>query len=82
MQRVIERFPQLTASIQDRFYDDRCFQEICTDYSEALEALKRWEVSQDLQRTSRVAEYRKLVEELASEILTVLRVPTQDRRTT
>ena len=77
MQRVIERFPQLTDSIKDRFYDDRCFQEICTDYTEALEALERWEVSQDLQRTSRVAEYRELVEELATEILTALRLPTQ-----
>lgn len=76
MQRVIERFPQLTESIQEHFYGDRRFQEICTDYAEALEALERWEVSQDRQRASRVAEYRSLVEELATEILTALRCPT------
>jgi hypothetical protein len=78
MQRAIERFPQLATTIQERFYDDRRLQEICADYTEALETLKRWEASQDAQRISRIAEYRELVDELATEILAAVRLPVQD----
>jgi hypothetical protein len=78
MHRVIERFPHLSAAVEERFYDDRRFQEICTDYAEALEVLRNWEVSQDPRRASRLAEYRKLTEELAAEILLALRSPIRD----
>jgi hypothetical protein len=78
VQRAIERFPKLAPTIRERFYDDRCFQEICTDYAAALEELQRWEASQDLQRVSRIAEYRELAEELADEIFSALQCPSQD----
>ena len=62
--RVIERFPQLAASIQDRFQDDEGFREMCRDYADALEALQRWEASDSPQRAARVEEYRELDAEL------------------
>jgi hypothetical protein len=78
MRRVIERFPHLSAAVEERFYDDRRFQEICTDYAEALEVLRNWEASQDPARAFRLAEYRRLTEELATEILSALRSPIGD----
>jgi hypothetical protein len=78
VRRVIERFPHLSADVEERFYDDRRFQEICTDYAEALEVLRNWEVSQDPGRAFRLAEYRRLTEELAAEILSALRSPIGD----
>ena len=39
LQRVIDRFPQLAASIRDRFDDDQSFRDMCHDYAEAW---KRW----------------------------------------
>jgi hypothetical protein len=78
LQRVIERFPQLAASIQDRFQDDEGFREMCRDYADALEALQRWEASDSPQRAARVEEYRELARALEVEIATALRLPPPD----
>ena len=78
LQRVIERFPQLAASIQDRFQDDEGFREMCRDYADVLEALQRWEASDSPQRAARVEEYRELARALEVEIATALRLPPPD----
>jgi len=73
MKRAIERFPELAASIQDRFQDDEGFREICRDYAETLEALQRWQASDSPQRAARIEEYRGLARGLEIEIVAVLR---------
>jgi hypothetical protein len=72
-ERLIERFPELAASIQARFHDDQSFREMCSDYGETLEALQRWQASSGPQRTARVEEYRELAEGLEIEVVTALR---------
>jgi hypothetical protein len=73
MERVIERFPELAASIQDRFHADSSFREMCGDYTETLEMLQRWQASDDPQKAARIEEYQELAEGLEIEILAVLR---------
>ncbi|HSA81694.1 MAG TPA: hypothetical protein VLE23_12810, partial [Geminicoccaceae bacterium] len=73
MQLVIELFPELAASIQDRFQDDESFREICNNYAETLETLQRWEASHGPYRAARIEEYRELAEGLEIEIVAVLR---------
>jgi hypothetical protein len=73
MERVIERFPELAASIEDRFQDDESFREMCRDYAETLETLQRWQASHGPYRAARIEEYRELVEGLENEIVAVLR---------
>ena len=81
MQRVIERFPRHAASIRELFHADQSFREMCSDYTETLEALQRWQASEGSQKTARVEEYRELAEALEIEIATALRLPTKDRIT-
>jgi hypothetical protein len=75
LKRVIERFPELAASIRARFHDDQSFRDMCNDYAEAGEALQRWLASDDPQRAARIEEYRELAEGLEVEIVTALRSP-------
>jgi hypothetical protein len=75
MKRAIERFPELEASIRDRFYDDLSFRDMCEDYAETLEALQRWRASDSSQRGARIEEYREVAEGLELEIATALRSP-------
>ncbi|MGH6917928.1 MAG: hypothetical protein ACREJ0_09505 [Geminicoccaceae bacterium] len=77
IERAIERFPELEASIRDRFHDDPSFREMCGDYAEALEALQRWQVSDVPQKAARVEEYRELAKALEIEIVTALRLPSR-----
>jgi hypothetical protein len=76
MERVIERFPELAASIQARFQGDESFREMCSDYAETLEALHRWQASDSPQRAARIEEYRELAEALEIEILAALQLST------
>lgn len=76
MKRAIERFPELEASIRDRFHDDLSFRDMCEDYAETLAALQRWRTSDSPQRGARIDEYRELAEGLELEIVTALRSPT------
>jgi hypothetical protein len=78
LQRVIDRFPQLAASIQDRFQDDEGFREMCRDYADALDALRRWQASSGPQKAARVEEYRELARALEVEIATTLPPPPPD----
>jgi hypothetical protein len=73
MERVIERFPELAASIQARFQGDESFREMCSDYAETLETLQRWQASDSPQRAARVEEYLELARGLEMEIVAVLR---------
>jgi hypothetical protein len=75
LERVIGRFPELTASIQDRFHDDQSFREMCGDYAETLEALARWQASNVPQKAARIEEYGELAQALEIEIATALRSP-------
>ena len=75
MQRVIERFPELAAALQERFHADQSLREMCSDYAETLEALRRWQASSDPHRAARIEEYRELAEGLEAEIDTALRSP-------
>jgi hypothetical protein len=72
MERVIERFPALAASIQDRFQDDESFREMCRDYADTLGTLQRWQASRAPHRVARIEEYRELAEGLEIEILGAL----------
>ena len=75
LQRVIDRFPQLAASIRDCFDNAQSFRDMCGDYAEALEALQRWQASDSPLRAARIEEYRELAEALESEILAALPAP-------
>ena len=77
MQRVIERFPELAAALQERFHADQSLREMCSDYAETLEALQRWQASRDPHRAVRIEEYRELAEGLEIEILAALRSDTK-----
>jgi hypothetical protein len=78
MERVIERFPELAAALQERFHGDQSLREMCSDYAETLEALRRWQTSSDPHRAARIEEYRELAEGLEIEILAVLRSTPAD----
>jgi len=67
--QVLERLPQHRHGIQERMLVDREFRSLCDDYDDALEALRRWEVSDDQRRQDRVREFRTLLAELEQEIL-------------
>jgi hypothetical protein len=79
--RVLERFPELEASIRDRFHEDPSFREMCGDYAEAMQALQRWETSDGPQKGARIEEYRELIGALEIEIMTALRHPAPMGRT-
>lgn len=76
LERVIGRFPELTASIQGRFHDDQSFREMCGDYAETLEALRRWQASDVPKKAARIAEYQELAQALEIEISKALPLPT------
>jgi hypothetical protein len=73
LERVIERFPELAASIRARFHDDQSFRDMCSDYAETLQALERWQASSGPQKAARVEEYRELARALEIEIVAALR---------
>ena len=77
MARVLQRFPEHAASIRERFHADPSFREMCSDYAEALEALRRWQASDAPQRAARIEEYRELAKALEIEIVTALRLPSR-----
>jgi hypothetical protein len=66
---VLERLPQHRHAIQKRMLADREFRSLCDDYDDALEALQRWEASDDRHLQERVQEFRTLVAELEQDIL-------------
>jgi hypothetical protein len=75
VERVIERFTEHGASIREHFDGDESFREMCGDYADTLQALQRWEASDDPHRAARVDEYRDLARALETEILAALSAP-------
>jgi hypothetical protein len=80
LQRVVDRFPELAASIRECFDVDQSFREMCGDYAETLEALQRWQASDSPQRVARIEEYRELAGALEVEIVAALRPPSLERQ--
>jgi hypothetical protein len=76
MARVLGCFPEHAASIRARFGADQSFREMCGDYTEALEALERWQASSSPHKAARVDEYRELARALEIEIVAALGLPT------
>jgi hypothetical protein len=72
LKSVIERFPELAASLQERFPVDQSLREMCGDYAETLQ---RWQASHDPHRGARIEEYRELAEGLELEIIAALQSP-------
>jgi len=72
--QVLERLPQHRHTMQKRMLIDREFRSLCDDYDDALEALRRWELSDDRHRQERVQEFRSLLAELEEDILRELAV--------
>lgn len=71
---VLERLPQHGQAIRQRMMVDREFRSLCDDYDDALDALRRWQASEDRHREERVDEFRALVGDLEQEILRELAV--------
>jgi hypothetical protein len=69
---VLDQLPQHRPALRERMLVDREFRSLCEDYGDALEALRRWEVSADRHRAARVEEFRRLLGELEMEILAEL----------
>lgn len=65
---VLDQLPQHAAALRERMIVDREFRSLCEDYGETLEALRRWEASDDRHRQERVEEFRSLLAELELEI--------------
>lgn len=62
------RFPFQGMAIKERAARDEEFRDLCTDFGDAEEALRRWEQSTDPKSALRCAEYVELVGDLAREI--------------
>jgi hypothetical protein len=77
MGRVIACFPEHAAAIRQRLDEDQSFRDMCADYAETLQALQRWQVSEDPQKAARVEEYQELARALEGEILAALSAPSQ-----
>jgi uncharacterized protein YdcH (DUF465 family) len=71
---VLDRLPQHRIALLERMMVDPEFRSLCEDYGDALEALRRWETSDDPNRQARIEEFARLRLELESEILSELRV--------
>ena len=68
---VVARIPQKALEIEQRYQGDKKFRSICHDYAEAREALEWWQ-SKAGQDDRRTLDYRRLLEELESELLSIL----------
>ena len=71
---VVARIPREALKIEQRYQRDEKFQSICLDYAEACEALQWWQntAGQDDRRT---LDYKGLLDELESELLSFLNAP-------
>ncbi|SHG98551.1 hypothetical protein SAMN02745157_0101 [Kaistia soli DSM 19436] len=68
---VVARFHDRELEIWRRCAHDPAFHEVCQDYQEAVEASRYW-ASPDHPDAGKVEEYRALVADLESEILSAL----------
>jgi hypothetical protein len=69
---LVSRFPRHELAIRRLYVRDPEFRAVCDDYGEVHRALKHWEAT-DQAVPGRAAEYRRMLEELAAEALTLLK---------
>ena len=69
---VFDQLPEHRYPIRERMGVDQEFRSLCEDYGDAFEALRHWEGSADSHRPARIAEFRRLLGELETEILAEL----------
>ena len=69
---VVERFPEYELTIERLARIDDSFGSMCDDYAAGVEALRRWQWSDDPRRTERIDELRDSLAELEDEILRAL----------
>jgi hypothetical protein len=74
----MKRFPYLEKALGDKLDASEDFRALCQDYVDAVEALTRWEDSADPteETKARIVEYRRLVQNLESDILLELYRPS------
>ena len=68
---LAHRFPDHARSIRRLEAEDVTFRTICEDYGLALRALEHWRAA-DQSAHQKAEEYRRLVQELEAEALTIL----------
>jgi hypothetical protein len=75
---IMRRFPYLEKALSDKLDASDDFRALCQDYFDAVEALKRWEDSANPteETKARIVEYRRLVQNLESDVLLELYRPS------
>jgi hypothetical protein len=68
---LVNRFPRHELAIRRLYVRDPEFRAVCDDYAEVQRALEHWQAA-DRAAPGRVAEYRRMLEELEAEALTFL----------
>jgi hypothetical protein len=68
---LVSRFPRHELAIRRLYVRDPEFRAVCDDYGEVQRALEHWRAT-DRTVVGRVAEYRRMLEELEAEALTFL----------
>ncbi len=66
---AVERFPDLAAVIKQHCADNRFFRNLCEDYGEAIDVLRRWERADRPPPAEHITACRELISELEQEIL-------------
>jgi hypothetical protein len=74
--RILGRFTELKAEVQQAALRDARFRALCEDYESAAEALEFWTSSTDPRRPQMIREYRDLMAELETEIFALVRGST------
>jgi hypothetical protein len=75
---IMKRFPYLEKALNDKLDASDDFRALCQDYFDAVEALTRWEDSANPteETKARIVEYRRLVQNLESDVLLELYRPS------
>ena len=68
---LVSRFPRHEFAIRRLYVRDPEFRAVCDDYGEVQRALEHWQAT-DQAAPGRVAEYRRMLEELEAEALAFL----------
>jgi hypothetical protein len=71
---LVSRFPRHELAIRRLYVRDPEFRAVCDDYGEVQRALEHWQAKGQA-APGRVAEYRRMLEELEAEALTFLSAP-------
>ncbi len=71
LELLVRRFPGHALAIRRLYIQDPEFRVVCGDCSEVQRALEYWQTTDDA-APERVAEYRRMLEELEAEALAML----------